>query len=250
MVMYFSGTGNSRYAARIIADVTGERLVSINEMIKTGNRELLRLQEQSRRLIFVTPTYAWRIPRLVEKFITEADFRKDLKVYFVLTCGSETHNAVGYVKKLCKKMGFNFQGMASVRMPENYIAMFTPPDEETAKKEIEAATAEINRVAQDISDGKALKPEKVTVLGLFMSSVVNSLFYYLFVKAKQFYTTEACTKCGMCIEICPLNNIKISGEKIEWGGNCTHCMACICGCPEKAVEYGRHSLGKSRYFLQ
>lgn len=250
MVLYFSGTGNSRYAAQIIADVTGERLVSINHMIKTGSKEMIRSKEQDGRLVFVTPTYAWRIPRLVEKFIEETDFGDGIKVYFVLTCGSETHNAIGYAKKLCKKKGFECKGLASVRMPENYIAMFTPPDKETAKKEIEAATLILNSVAQDIKKGNILKPEKVTLLGLFMSSVVNCLFYPLFVKAKPFYTTQDCTLCGKCGKLCPLNNIKMSNGRIEWGENCTHCMACICGCPEEAIEYGKRTRGKPRFWCQ
>ena len=31
------------------------------------------------------------------------------------------------------------------------------------------------------------------------------------------------------------------------GGRCTHCMACICGCPAGAIEYGTASRGKPRY---
>jgi flavodoxin len=30
MIFYFSGTGNSHYAAQVIASVTGEDLISIN----------------------------------------------------------------------------------------------------------------------------------------------------------------------------------------------------------------------------
>ncbi len=31
------------------------------------------------------------------------------------------------------------------------------------------------------------------------------------------------------------------------GDACTHCMACICGCPAEAIEYGSRSRGKARY---
>ena len=36
MILYFSGTGNSRYAAELIASVTGDELVSLNKIIKDG----------------------------------------------------------------------------------------------------------------------------------------------------------------------------------------------------------------------
>ena len=37
MILYFSGTGNSGYAARRIADGLGEPLLCLNDRIKAGN---------------------------------------------------------------------------------------------------------------------------------------------------------------------------------------------------------------------
>ena len=66
-------------------------------------------------------------------------------------------------------------------------------------------------------------------------------------KADAFFATDACTGCGFCVEACPLNNIRLNDGKPVWGKNCTHCMACICGCPTEAIEYGKRSKGKPRY---
>ena len=59
--------------------------------------------------------------------------------------------------------------------------------------------------------------------------------------------TDACVSCGKCAAVCPLGNIAMVARKPRWGGDCTHCMACICGCPAEAIEYGKKSLGKPRY---
>ena len=56
-----------------------------------------------------------------------------------------------------------------------------------------------------------------------------------------------CSGCGLCVRVCPLNNISIENGRPVWGSSCTHCMACICRCPQEAVEYGRASIGKPRY---
>ena len=66
MVFYFSGTGNSRYAARRIADALGDGLLCMNDRIKAGDTLSVKADE---RLVIVTPTYAWRIPRLVETWL-------------------------------------------------------------------------------------------------------------------------------------------------------------------------------------
>lgn len=57
MVLYFTGTGNSRYIASRIAEALSEELFSINERIKTIDTSPVTTNE---RLILVTPTYAWR----------------------------------------------------------------------------------------------------------------------------------------------------------------------------------------------
>ena len=80
-----------------------------------------------------------------------------------------------------------------------------------------------------------------------LSSAVNAGFYKGFVSAKKVYTTDKCIACGKCTELCPLNNISLEDGKVKWGNSCTHCMACICGCPKEAIEYGRRSKGKIRY---
>ena len=79
------------------------------------------------------------------------------------------------------------------------------------------------------------------------SGLVNRMFYPCFVADKKFFVTEGCNGCGLCEKLCPLNNITMVDGKPKWGGNCTQCMACICGCPKEAMEYGRRSKGKIRY---
>lgn len=37
MIIYFSGTGNSRYVARKIAEISGDDVISINERLKKGS---------------------------------------------------------------------------------------------------------------------------------------------------------------------------------------------------------------------
>ncbi len=58
---------------------------------------------------------------------------------------------------------------------------------------------------------------------------------------------QPCVGCGKCAAVCVENNIRLRDGRPVWGDRCTHCMACICGCPAGAIEYGRASRGKPRY---
>lgn len=246
MILYFSGTGNSRYVARAINFVMDDELVSVNKLIKAGIKKALISEKP---FVFVTPTYAWRIPGIVCSFIEETRFGGNDKAYFVLTCGDGTGNAAGYAKKLCDKKELVFSGLATIIMPENYAAMFEVPDRAQANAIIEKSDPVILDVAERIKNGQELLRETITPGGRFLSGIVNPLFYRTCVSARGFRSTRACIGCSKCANLCPLNNIKISGGKPQWGNNCTHCMACICGCPEEAVEYKNKSKGKPRHYI-
>lgn len=45
MILYFTGTGNSRYIANAITSITKDELVSINEKIKTKDTQAFRQTE-------------------------------------------------------------------------------------------------------------------------------------------------------------------------------------------------------------
>lgn len=246
MILFFSGTGNSQYVAKIIAEKTKDDIVSINELMKQGNQK--QLISKDKPFIFVCPTYAWRIPKVVEEFIKSVDFSGSNKVYFILTCGLSTSNALGYIKQLCKVKGFELQGFADIVMPENYIAMYNAPDKVTAEKIIQKSMPKILKIAEDIRDEIPFSVR--TTKPSLKSGIVNTTFYKFFVKSKGFYTTEKCIGCKKCVQLCPLNNIEMKEDKPSWQNNCTHCMACISGCPTLAIEYKNKTQGKARYYLE
>lgn len=108
----------------------------------------------------MVPTYAWRIPRLVEQWIRKSDFPSGVKAYFVMTCGDGIGNAPKYVRKLCREKDFVYMGCAQIIMPENYLAMFPVPSEEEACRIIQNSREKLQATAQRIAEGKELKPEK------------------------------------------------------------------------------------------
>ena len=66
MVLYFTGTGNSRYLARRIAEGLEMPLYDLNACIKAGDTAPV---QTGRDVVLVTPTYAWRIPRVVSEWL-------------------------------------------------------------------------------------------------------------------------------------------------------------------------------------
>ena len=71
MILYFSGTGNSKYIAKRIAEAIRENTVDLNMKIKENDTSPL---QTGRDVIIVTPTYAWRIPKIVSEWIDKTEF--------------------------------------------------------------------------------------------------------------------------------------------------------------------------------
>ena len=137
MIVYFTGTGNSRHVAfKIASHMEEEKILSIGDMIKKG--ETGNFQSET-PYVFVMPTYGWRMPRVAEKFIKESKFSGSNKAYFVLTCGDSCGNAGEYARRLCHEKDMEYMGCFQVKMPENYIAMFSVPDERESERIVKAA---------------------------------------------------------------------------------------------------------------
>jgi len=47
-----------------------------------------------------------------------------------------------------------------------------------------------------------------------------------------------CIQCGLCVKVCPMSNVSLSGKQIHFGGRCSLCMACSFLCPTEAIRPG------------
>ena len=114
MVLYFTGTGNSRYLARRIAEGLEMPLYDLNACIKAGNTAPV---QTGRDVVLVTPTYAWRIPRVVSEWLGKTTLTGAERIWFVMDCGSEIGNAAGYNRQLAaqKQLQYMAQPRSSCR---------------------------------------------------------------------------------------------------------------------------------------
>lgn len=244
MILFFSGTGNSAYAAVQIGREINDEVIDLFERIRS--HDFTDIHSDSAWVV-VVPTYAWRIPRIVQEWLENTNLLGSREIYFVMTCGGSIGDAGRYLEKLCDKKKLNYMGCIAVKMPENYIAMFSVPERERALEIIGQADVVIGDAALMIKNNRVFPKSVIRFPDKANSGFINALFYPMFVHAKKFHVTDACVSCGKCVKVCPLNNIHLAEGKPVWGKNCTHCMACINRCPSESIEYGEHSKGMPRY---
>ena len=95
MILFFTGTGNSRYIAEKIAKKTCDDMICINDRIKQNDTSSIRV---SGDLSIVTPTYAWRIPNLLKEWLLQT--KKQLVVSII--CKNHTVLYEGFLHRMRK----------------------------------------------------------------------------------------------------------------------------------------------------
>ena len=173
MIFCFSGTGNSRYIAKRIAEALQDEIIDLNSKIKT--RDVSQIKT-GRDVIVVTPTYAWRIPRVASEWLIFTELIGAERVWFVMDCGGEIGNAAKYNRRIAEEKRLIYMGTAQIVMPENYIAMFNAPTFEKAESIVEKAEPDILNVISRIKSGESFKKPRNNLYDRFMSGPVNPIF--------------------------------------------------------------------------
>lgn len=246
MILYFSGTGNSKFVAAALADILDDELVSLNQILKENKKKQFYSHKP---FVVVTPVYAWRIPIVVTELLENAIFTGNKKLYFLATMGGQSANCAQYCKKICSKNKMQFMGFGSILMPNNYVALSPMPDKTTIKNLINNALPLISSYASSIKKEALITKSKndTTYIPSFLSGPVNILFRKFMVSSKKFIVSKDCISCGKCAQVCSLNNINMSSGKPEFKNNCINCYACIHNCPKAAINIKGKTETHGRY---
>ncbi len=256
MIFYFSGTGNTRWAAEFLAARTGERLVYIPD--EAGNECRYTLSE-GERIGFCFPVHGWKPPRIVRDFIASLDIAGagGHYCYALCTCGDTAGDAMTILNKDLARRGLHASSLFSLVMPESYVClpfMYTDTEERergkimTAGKELE----DISRIVCARETG--VERLKKGATPRIYSYVIGGYFNRFMITDKPFRVdAETCIKCGKCAEVCPTDNITGGkGTVPDWkhNGSCTCCLACYHYCPVHAINYGRITRNRGQYHFK
>lgn len=241
MIYYFSGTGNSKW----VAEEIGNKLRLEVKDIMSFKDELCVEIKDDEPIGFVFPIYAWAPPKVMIDFIKRIKATKNNFKFIVCTCGEEAGKGL---KKVAKEYGIH--SCYSLIMPNNYMLGMDIDTEEITKEKIKKAKKQIENISREICIKKSTYEVSEGRLGSIKSNIVAPLFQKYATSTKPFYVEETCIGCGICEQVCPLNTIKLVEGKPVWDKECLQCLSCINRCPKEAIQYGKKTKNRGRYYFK
>lgn len=256
MIFYFSGTGNTRWAATQLAETTGDKTIDIATLKESGITYKLNDKE---RMGFCFPVHGWRPPIIVREFIKRLHIENAHGHYIFALCtaGDNIGETMKIFEADLKAKDLTVDSEFSLIMPESYVGLpfmdVDTSENELRKKHV--AAEELNHYAQLITN--RVKGSRHLHIGRWPkinSRILGGFFTSHLITDRPFHVMEErCIRCGLCAAVCPVKNI-IGGKGFspQWKHNesCTACMTCYHHCPKHAIEYGCRTKGKGQYYFE
>lgn len=240
MIFYFTGTGNSLFAAkRLLAD--GEELINIADAV--NNNQYKYAVNSGENVGFVFPVYFYTVPKIVNEFVSRLEIDGIKYTYAVITCGGGISQAGTVLKKALSKRNIELNLVTPLLMPDNSMLFYQIPPMEESYGRLNAAEKELTKIKEIINNRTEVKIGTNT----FVSDLIG-VGYNLCDKTAKFYAEDSCIGCGLCAKNCPQNAIVMNDGKPQWvKSQCQKCSACINRCPKQAIQYGKVTKKRNRY---
>ena len=179
------------------------------------------------------------MPKILRDFINENKNEfKNKKIFILSTMGLFSGDGAGCGARLLKKYDAKIIGGLHLKMPDCI------GDEKVLKKPLEKnkkivlnAEDKIKKAVENLIEKNPPKD------GLSIFHQIAGLFgqrLWFYNKSQKYFDkpkidNNLCIACGKCVEICPMDNISISPEKVSGNNKCTLCYRCFSNCPKKAI---------------
>lgn len=225
MVFYFTGTGNSLYAARQLE----ENPVSIPQMIRQAHLEF-----RADAIGIVAPVYGHEVPHMVREFLQKAKFHTDY-FYMILTYGNRHGGAAELAEKLCLDCGIKPAYINVLLMADNWLPGFDMEEQKRLDKNVEGQLAALR---DDIANRRrGIAPVTETDRQAHQQFLQRMRRMPADAWQHLLSITSDCVGCGICEKVCPSGSIRMAaGKAAHVPGNCQTCLACIHACPHKAIR--------------
>lgn len=233
--VYFSGTGNSRYALERFLGGCGETAGAY----AIEDENITERIKENEEIIFSYSVQFSNIPKMLKDFIDgNAPLWKNKKIFVIATMGLFSGDGAGMLARRLKKYGAQITGGLHLKMPDSIA------DEKALKRSreknrelVRMAESKIDQAVQRLKNGK---PPREGIGFLYHLAGLFGQRLYFSQKTKHYtdqlkINPEKCVGCGKCVGLCPMKNLHVEDHVAKAEDRCTMCYRCVNLCPNQAV---------------
>ena len=251
VIVYFSGTGNSRFVAGLFAGEMGADCYSIEDEVE-DEVDFAALFAGHDLIAFCYPVYASRVPRILREFVgSHMEALRGKRIAIFCTQMLFSGDGARAFAALFPKNHVEVVYAEHFLMPNNVnnVAILPMASEKTAKKRMARAAVKMKKVCANIRRGKVKRRgfnPVSRVLGLPQGLLMHKMER---LANKTLRIDSDCNQCGLCAKICPTKNLAAAETdgKITHNGNCTMCYRCLNKCPQRAINLFFRGKVKKQY---
>ena len=230
-IYYFSGTGNSMRAARVIASALGD-----TEIISMRTDPKDYPATDSDVVGFVFPVYHWTMPEHAEKFVEGLSVNPNAYVFAVAMPSFILGIALERLAELLAPKGVTLDYGNLVHSVANYVIVYPPFP--SPKLRVPRTEKKLKKIAEEIRAGKKRDyPRASRLIKWRMHQFMDPYLELQVYADNPFTVSDDCISCGLCTRVCPCNNLTMEEGKPVFHHHCANCMACVVNCPKRAIGY-------------
>jgi ferredoxin len=238
----YTGTGNSLWVARRLALELKEATLEFMPHL-AGD-----LGVEADRVGVIFPVHIWGLPIRVIQFINHLQVKPETYLFALAVNAGQPAATLLQLQKLMSTRKLSLAVGYSIVMPSNYIPWGGPGPIDTQQRLIREAQEKVKAIVGPILRGERKKVDR----GPLWQNILFSGLYKMSLRKvckmdKNFWVDDKCNSCGICLKVCPAENIEMRNEKPTWLRRCEQCMACIQWCPQEAIQYGKKTVKYPRY---
>jgi ferredoxin len=240
---YYTGTGNSLWIARMLAEKLAHTgTVSISR-ISGGAPEI---RGEAVGIIF--PVHIWGVPHPIIAFLNTLVDDPSRYYFAVAVHAGQVAATLLQLNNLMQAKKLTLSSGFEVTMPSNYIPWGGPGPKEKQALRFARAGEKVKTIADVVAKREHRPVERGPLWQNILFTCLNRLaFPHVPSMDKSFWVDEKCNFCGVCKAVCPCGNIELQAGKPVWSHRCEQCLACIQWCPPEAIQYGKKTPRYERY---
>lgn len=239
LILYFSGTGNTKRVAEEMKAALLQRGLTIETHSIEEKTDITKIPYDF--LIIGFPKYyeypVLNILRYLKQELPERE--KPIPSMAFCTQAGPLQTDFSAVEKILRSKNHRLNVEASFPYANNMMIFqsFQLTEHTKLLENQENIKKQIGPLCDSLLSGKTSKEHTKTWQKPLIHLVAVSCTKLMPAFAMRFSADESCTHCGLCAKQCPVQNISMVQGNPVFQKHCLFCMRCINSCPVNAIRY-------------